>query len=384
MKTALKKHLIVDGFILIFALIFVFGGMYSRFMTNQIAVHEQEQLEALYLSMVDGATSLETFESNGEDMVFEVVRPTSTFEVTLSLIESYQYYQGETAKGVIYLINSYGNMPNMQIAYAVDFATDSVVAVKVFEHSETDTPTYFQKLKTDFYNQFNQLAFDDVAMSIDTVAGATNSSKGFELALTYAREIYAVDFGFEIPRVVMTINSIIYNFDLATFIEYPYIADVTYGDDNTNLVSYLKSDFSFGEVIDGVEPAQDVQKALQAYALLDGSVSNQVSFVAYDDVTNIISMETKGYSPIKIQVEVDFNEDFSSIESITIVSDESYDHNDEYSGSGVPAVENSYKNKYLNDGTILDGVAGATVTSHAMAELFDLLNQFRASVNGGN
>jgi len=45
MKKFINKHLVSFVFILIFVVIFVFGGIYSRYMTNQVEVHYQEHIE---------------------------------------------------------------------------------------------------------------------------------------------------------------------------------------------------------------------------------------------------------------------------------------------------------------------------------------------------
>lgn len=63
-----------------------------------------------------------------------------------------------------------------QIACLVSLSTNaSILGIKVLEHKET--PRYFSKLSDAFFGQFKNLPADTAIPQLDTVTGATHSSK---------------------------------------------------------------------------------------------------------------------------------------------------------------------------------------------------------------
>ena len=380
MKTFLKNYGLLCGMLILFVLIFAFGGMYSRFMTAQIEARESNNANAAFLAMMPGATDVETFETDGVVVTYQLVDGRGTFDP--SLVAAYKVYQGSTEIGVIYVVSSYGKFASLVVAYAISLETDAVVSVKIISNQETPTP-YFARIDQTFLDQLSGKAFDDLALGVDSVAGSTYSSKGFEIALLYAREQYAIDFGFVIPSIVMTLNSLTYNTDPATFETYPFLADVTYGDLNTNIVVYLNADYSYGALKTGdAAPAEDVQSAIQSRASASGAVSASVYFVSYEVATRTLILRSKGYGSEAIEVTVVLNVALDGIDSFVVDTNESYYEEDENIVEG--SVESYYLNQYIANGPdAIDAISGATYTSIAMQKLIDLLDLFVASIGGG-
>ncbi|MCK7479151.1 MAG: FMN-binding protein [Candidatus Moduliflexus flocculans] len=214
------------------------------------------------------------------------------------------------------------------------------------------------------------------------------SSKSFEIALLFAREQYAADFGFVIPSIVMTINSVTYNFDPATFVAMPFVADLTYGEDDTNVVVYLDSTFTYAGLVSGLEPAADVKAAIKSLAASAGTVSASVRFIEYDEDSRELVIEASGYGNLTIRVTVVLNATLDGIASYEVDSHQSYDneYNEGYNHSlgEVPYVEENMIDQYRADEVTIDGIAGATVTSGAMQKLIALLDAFIAHVGGGD
>jgi Na+-translocating ferredoxin:NAD+ oxidoreductase RnfG subunit len=388
MKTFFNKHGLITALVLIIAVIFVGGGFYSNFMTNQIAVHEEEnkggELNALFLSMFTGATNVEEFETTAVTKSY--FKPLSNSEeYTPVLTGSYKVLNGSSEIGVIYVVTTFGKNANLTVAYGIDLASDSLTQIKVISNEET--PTYFANLSTNFYIQFVNKSLDDIGFSIDSVAGATMSSKGIETGMFYAREQYAADFDFTIPSIVMTLNSLTYNLDPATFATKPFIADVTYGDENTNVVVYLDSSFTYAGIVTGTEPASDVQSGIKSYASASGQVVTSASFVSYDAGTRTLVLISKGYNNTPIQGTYVLNATLDGVESYSFITSESYDN--EYNGGYnhllgvVPYVENNLSEQFKNGEVEIDAIAGATVTSNAMKNMINLVKLFIADQNGG-
>ncbi len=387
MKTFFRQYGVLSGLVALLILVFVFGGLYSRYMTNQISVHQYEG----YMDMFSEASTIEVFDTDGVELEYLKPGKTGVDEsdyFSPSLNESYKVYEGDELVGVVYVITSHGNKENMILAYAISTVTNSIVGVRVLSHNETDTSQYFRKLDADFYEQFLDKSLEDIDFSVDAVAGATNSSKGFEIGMDYAREQYAHDFGFEIPSVIIELNSLEYNFDPETFANYPYIADVTYGETNTNIVCYLESDFTYGGLVSGsADPDSMTQAAIKSIASKSTDVSGMSYFVSYDSTTRTLVMETKGYVARPIEVTIVINQTLDGVESYQVISFESYDndYNELYSGGAVPSVENSMMDQYLSGSVEVDAVAGASLkTSPAMQSLIRLLDEFIEHLNGGD
>lgn len=389
MKSFFNKHGLITSLVLIIALIFVGGGIYSRYMTNQIAIHEEEnkggELNALFLSLFTGATLVEEFETT--PVTISYFKPlSSTDEYTPELTGSYKVYNGTTEVGVIYVVTTFGKNANLVVAYGINLSDNTLSGIKVLSNEETSS--YFAALGTTFYSQFTNKTLDDIGFSLDAVAGSTMSSKGIETGMFYAREQYAVDYGFEIPTIVMTLNSLTYNLDPASFVDKPYIADVTYGEENTNVVVYLDSAFNYSGTVSGTEPAADVQSGIKSFASKSTEVSSFAAFVSYDSVTRTLVISGKGYSKNDLIIGTFIlNTSLDGVESFTYSQTESYDneYNEKYNHSlgEVPYVERNLTNQYINGETEIDGVAGASVTSNAIKNVINLLDLFIKDQNGG-
>jgi len=352
-------------------------------MSTQYELRAEELvLKKTYIDMIDESTDIVPFETTGIEKSYLTPSLEETFSPSLD--ESYLVFKEDSQIGVIYVVSSYGKYANLQIAYAILFETDSCVGVKVIENEET--PTYFDAIDDTFYNQFDEIDLNS-NMVIDAVAGSTYSSKGFEIGLLFAREQYAFDFDFSVPSNSVLLNSLTYNFDPLTFAEKPYIANVTYGVNNTNIELYLSRSFDYAGLVTGViEPIAEVKAEIKLLASSNQSISNRAYFVSYDELSRTLIMNTIGYNPSSpIQATIGINGTFDGIESFVISSHESYSESSGYSGLPVPQVENDLLNEYVTNGTlIIDGVAGATSSSNAMQRLITLLNLFVDSLNGGN
>ena len=386
MKSFFVKHGLSLALVLLVAFVFVGGNLYSRFMTDQIAVHEEENqgslINELLLGLFDGATDAEEFTTTPVDVTY--FKPlSSTDSYTPVLTGSYKIYEGTTQVGVVYIITTYGKNANLQVAYGITLADHSLSGVTVISNEET--PSYYANLNDAFFNQFDGKTLDDIGFSLDAVAGSTMSSKGIETGMFYAREQYAHDYSFVIPSIVMTLNSLTYNTEVSTFIDKPYIADVTYGDDDTNVVVYLSSSFDYAGIITGTEPAADVQSAIKSFASKSTDVSSSSYFVSWDDTTRTLVIYAKGYSKKGVLGSFVFNEELTSVTSFSVETFESYPYSESYNTAlgEPPYVENNLINQYLDDEPQIDGVAGASVTSAAMKEMLTLLDLFIEGQNGG-
>ncbi|MFA5290202.1 MAG: FMN-binding protein [Candidatus Izemoplasmatales bacterium] len=411
MKSFMMKHGILVGALVIIAAIFVFGGMYSRYMTEQIDVRaeaerqrqlaeEKRLFEASLLAFFEDATDIQEAEYVGVSKSY--LKPGKSgpaegdyFQPTLD--GSYLVYEDDEAVGVVYIISSFGNAGGLKVAYAIDFATDQIIGVKVISHNETDDDEdfpglYYQKLDSAFFDQFRSFSFNEVVLEVDTIAGATYSGKGFELAAIYAREQYAHDFDdFEIPSVVVTINSIINNLDPDTFVSYPLIANITIGAQATVIDVYLAINYTYLGVASGdYQPSDDEQAEIRNLASTSGMVSNRSWFLSYDETTRTVVMGARGmYPSTPIEVTFVLNDTLDGVESRSVYSRESYydDYNvppyGSYVGGPPPWVENTIIDQYLAGETI-DTIAGASASTEiSMRSLVALLDRFIDSLNGG-
>jgi hypothetical protein len=94
-----------------------------------------------------------------------------------------------------------------------------------------------------------------------------------------------------------------------------------------------------------------------------------------------------GYSSEGVTLDIILNATEDAVSNINFnATSESYDnaYNDGYSGGAVPEIENNFINQYNSDGTIIDAVAGATITSNALISAFQWIDGLDSSLNGGN
>jgi len=386
MKNFLNKYGLIIGLSLLLVIIFVFGGMYSRFMTNQIDVHEQERYEEKLIALVADGESLQAFDSAGADVTYPVPPSDDTYQP--ELIEAYKVLDENNQEvAMIYVIETYGNADGLRAAYAISLENDMMLGVEVISHNETVSVEnqYFNKLGTTFFNRFKDKDMDVIDFSVDSISGATYSSQGLETGMKYARELYAADTDFEIISVILEINSFSYNFDLTTMNDYPFVAEITFGEDNLQATIGVDNDFNYLETISGTEPTETVKEALSDFIERADLMNTQVKIQSYDDITQTVRITVNGYSTPGITMDIELNATLDQVDNLVYVdSTESYENSYTYGGSGVPAIETDYIDQYNTDGTIIDAFSGATVTSNAMREALEWVDQFEASLNGGN
>ncbi|MGD9760948.1 MAG: FMN-binding protein [Candidatus Izemoplasmatales bacterium] len=390
MKNFFKNNSSVLIFSLILILVFVFGGIFSRYITQEKEdfiedFRSQEEIRIYYESLIELAgkgQTVEVFET--EQLTKEYLLPSSETETYQpELNEAYKILADEIEVAVVYVITTHGREAGVKVAYAIDIETKTLIDLKVLSNNET--PSFYSNLDDDFFNQLTDKTFDDVVFTIDTVAGATYSSKSFDVGMKYARELFARDFNFEIPNIVYTINSVVRNFDSVTFLTKPYIVNITYGAENNVLEAYFDNEFNYVETITGIEPNQTYKDLFKNDLPATSFIDLKTYITAYDETTRKITIETKGYASKPITVEFELNEALDKVVAMTITTSQTYDeeYNEGYTGAPAPAVENAYKDAYLVDGTYIDAVSSATITSNAMIRIFTLVDDVLTAWNGG-
>jgi Na+-translocating ferredoxin:NAD+ oxidoreductase RnfG subunit len=377
MKKYLKNHYAVLTLSLLIILIFVFGGMFSRYMTNQIDVHaEAEELRVLNESLIALAgvgDEVVVFES--EQLTKEYLLPESETETYQpELLNAYKILENDEEVSVIYVISTHGKYDGLEVAYAIDIATKTLIDVKVMNNNET--PGYYSALDDAFFGQLSNKTFDDAVFTIDAVSGSTYTSKAFETGMKYARELFARDFDFEIPIIVYTINWIERNYDSATFITKPFIANITYGAENNVLEAYFDNEYNLVEVISGVEPDQTYKDVFKTDFPTTTFIDVKTFITAYDETTRVITIETIAYGRKALIVEFELNATLDQVMAMSITTTQTYDsvNNEDYTGGALPALENAYRDQYLLDGSYLDSISGATITSNAIIRIFTLMD----------
>jgi uncharacterized protein with FMN-binding domain len=345
----------------------------------------QEEIRIYHESLIELAgkgETVEVFES--ESLVKEYLLPSSETETYQpELNEAYKILENDVEVAVVYVITTHGREAGVKTAYAIDIETKTLIDILVLSNNETSS--FYSALDENFFNQLTDKTFDDVVFTIDTIAGSTYSSKAFDTGMKYARELFARDFSFEIPNIVYTINSVERNFDTATFLTKPYIVNITYGAENNELEAYFDNEFNYVETITGVEPNQTYKDLFKNDLPASSFIDLKTYITAYDETARKITIETKAYGGKPITVEFELNEALDKVVAMTITTTQTYDaeYNDGYTGSAVPAVENAYKDAYLVDGTYIDAIASATITSNAMIRIFTLVDDVLTAWNGG-
>lgn len=357
-----KKLLLI--FVAVLIALFALGGIYSNYMTDRITYHELSDL-------FPEATAFHAF-------VPETIADEDTF------VRAYHALNKQATIGVVYVVAAQGKMGNLEIAYGVNLDTDKVTGVKVLTQNET--PEYYSRLSNAFYQQFANYSFDQLNMTISTVAGATLSSTAFQLGLVAARLQYAADYDFEIPNAIVLINSLTYNLDFSTIVAKPILANITDLLTGETLDVSLSATFDFVAVeTAGKEaPSASVLAELKTTAGRDYTAFARTVATAYDPLTRTLTVKTRGYAASGILATIVFNDAFSAIEDASFASTESYDQSHDYDMTygAAPGVENHLFDVY-EAGQELSAVAGATFTSNGMIALFDYLDLL-IQENGGN
>ncbi|MFA7075561.1 MAG: FMN-binding protein [Candidatus Izemoplasmatales bacterium] len=387
MKNFFKNNLTILLLSAIFVVVFVLGGFFSRYMTKQIDVHQEEQ------EIVEFNNSLLYLVGDGEKVVkadydqldIEYALPDTDEEgYNPELISSYKIFNEDDEEiAVIYIVSTIGRFDGVQVAYAIDLETNAIIDLMVISNNET--PSYFNTLTNTFYKQFLDKPLDDVAFSVDTVAGATYSSIAFDTGIKYARELYARDYGFEIPDTIYTINSVERNYDKSTFLAKPYIVNITFGPENNELVAYFDNEFNFVEKISGVDPDQTYKDLFKNNLPSTDFIDLNTYITEFDEELREITIETKAFGGKAITISFTLNVALDKVDSMEIITTQTYDsdYNEGYTGGAVPVVENAYRDAYLVDGTYIDSISSATITSNAMIRIFTLVDGVLTVWNGG-
>ncbi len=388
MKKFMSKYFQITVLTSLLLLIFVLGGVFSRYMTSQIEVHANDnaikEFNQSLINLVGSGELIEEFDVVGIDKEYDIPGLEGE-KYQPELIGAYKVYDSESKViAVVYIISTIGRDEGLEIAYAIDIESKVIIDTMVVDSSET--PDYFQALNFGFYNQLKNKTLDEVLFNLDAVTGATLSCLAVETGMQYARELFARDFDFTIPDIVYTINSVIRNFDKTTMADKPFIVNITYGSDNQELEAYFDNDLNYLETISGTEPNQLYKDVFKDALPTQASIDLRAKVIDYDSTTRTLSVLTRAYHRDNIIIEVTFDETFTSITSLTIISKETYDsdYNDLYTGAPSPVIENAYKDQYLADGSYLDTFAGATVTSNGIIRLLTLIDEVMSAWNGGN
>lgn len=391
MKNLLNKHGLILSLSLILVIIFVFGGMYSRYMVNQMDVHVEERVMESALALTEDGDSIKSFDSAGSEATYQ--SPTGeTYTPTLN--QSYLIFDASGDQvAYAYVIETIGNSEGFKAVYVISSEDDTLLGVEVIEHNETinEKDKYYNALNDSFYNQFEDKNLDVIDFKIDAVAGATNSSDALDTGMKYARELYDADTDFEIITVMLSIDTINYNYDLGTVNDYTYIVNITFGLNDDTAVVGLDNDFAYVSTISGTEPSNTEIEAMPQFvesALVDKiAFDASVKYENYDASSQTWTIRVSGYSSEGVTLDIILNATEDAVSNINFnASSESYDnaYNDGYSGGAVPEIENNFINQYNSDGTIIDAVAGATITSNALISAFQWIDGLDSSLNGGN
>jgi uncharacterized protein with FMN-binding domain len=382
-----KNYLPVIIISAVLLVIFVLGGMFSRYMTSQIDVHAEEQEIVQFnnslLELVGAGEKV--VEANYTDLEKEYLIPgfeNQTYNPELT--GSYKILNElDEEIAVVYIITTVGKFDGVEVAYAISLETDQLIDVLMIQNNETQS--YFDTLRDDFYAQFVAKDLNDVVFTIDTVSGATYSSLSFDTGMKYARELYARDYGFEIPSIVYEITNVERNFDAATLVAKPYIVSITYDLDDKELVAYFDNEFNLVEVITGETPTETYLALFKNELPATTFIDVKTYITAFDETNKTVTIETLAYGGKAITVVFQLNATLDSVESMAITTTQTYDsdYNEGYAGGPNPAVENAYRDQYLADGTYIDAIGGATITSNAMIRIFDLVNDVLDNLNGG-
>ncbi len=382
-----KNYLPVIIISAVLLVIFVLGGMFSRYMTSQIDVHAEEQeIVEFNNSLIELVGAGEkVVEANYTDLEKEYLIPgfeNQTYNPELT--GSYKILNElDEEIAVVYIITTVGKFDGVEVAYAISLETDQLIDVLMIQNNETQS--YFDTLRDDFYAQFVAKDLNDVVFTIDTVSGATYSSLSFDTGMKYARELYARDYGFEIPSIVYEITNVERNFDAATLVAKPYIVSITYDLDDKELVAYFDNEFNLVEVITGETPTETYLALFKNELPATTFIDVKTYITAFDETNKTVTIETLAYGGKAITVVFQLNATLDSVESMAITTTQTYDsdYNEGYAGGPNPAVENAYRDQYLADGTYIDAIGGATITSNAMIRIFDLVNDVLDNLNGG-
>lgn len=386
----MKNFMIKHGMILVLSLmilvVFVIGGMYSNYMTNQIDVHVQERYEQAIIQMIEKGNSIEKFEPASVNKEYIAASTGESYQP--KLIDAFKVLDSQKrAIAYVYVIETIGNSEGLKIAYAIDPSTDRLINIQVITHNETVSVEgqYYLKLNDRYFRRFENKDLDVIDFKVDTISGATYTTQAFDVGMKYARELYAADTDFEIITVLLEINSLSYNYDLLTVNEYPFIAEITFGLENNTAVIGLNNTFNYVSTISGTDPTTSEIEAMRQFVTTANLINTNVKIQSFDDENDVLRVSVSGFSSTGVTIDIQLNASLDTVLDIVFVStSESYEYGDGYVGSPAPAVENDFINEYNASGNIIDSVAGATVTSNALIRLLQWVENLETELNGGN
>lgn len=196
MKTFLSRYGLLSALLLAFIAVFALGGVFSRYMSAQIPVHSQEQLDEQFTGVFGAGNKAIRLDETPVEKSYTLSDERGDFSPIL--VSAYEIFQDQTALGVVYVIESHGEASGLVIAYAIDFSTDDCIGAAILS-SEESTES-LEALTDEFYAQFSALTLDTLTLAVVPAPEAGYTSEGFEIGLLFAREQYMVDFDFEISQ----------------------------------------------------------------------------------------------------------------------------------------------------------------------------------------
>ena len=203
------------------------------------------------------------------------------------------------------------------------------------------------------------------------VAGATLTSNGLKASLTFAN-----NFAQYLSNYSSTLNNVTPDFETPG----QWLLYVTYNDQDQVVV--VNNKYEFVEVKGGAEaPSTDLLAKFVAKAKeLTKGFGKVVSTTSEAGKTTLVASSSGFEGDVKVTYVID--ETTGNVESVTIVSSESYSHDTSYSDF---AVENGYKTK-TEAGETFTAWAGATYTSNALLACDKVLKAYVSTLatQGGN
>lgn len=329
---------------LAFVLLIAFGVLYNLAIAN-----EKAKADDIINMVTDlGVTRLEL------DMEAELLTDLDT-----EILEIHKGYQGDELKAIIYIGITTGFQEDLKVAYAIDVATDSIVAVKIV--SSNETPSYIAMLfgSTDFTDQFTTKSLSAKPFEIDVISGTTpngtendiiapSTVRGMEKIMRLVRLQYANDTGFRPPSEIEFVSS---RQNLEKIEEFIYTLDA----DGVEVTVVVDQSYA----LISITHAEHQEEAMNI--INRNKIENYVSSMTYDEntKTHTILIRSKGYGPVFTSTATVVDGVLTGF--VSNLNQETYDHdyNDSWLGGDPKEKFNDVINFQDIDET---SVAGATIT----------------------
>lgn len=271
--------------------------------------------------------------------------------------EAYKVLKAKKEIGYVYYVTAKGRNADLKVAVGFNSSPKKITGLKVLEHNET--PSYFAKIQPSFFNQFVGKAFDVNLFKVNKANGATDSSHGFERAITVARLQYAHDAKWEIPAPVEVVSSkqdldtlnLIYEFKFA---------------DETYLVT-LDQEYSF--VSSDKEIEDDAVVELFESFAASNPMTDIIKSVETTGSQTIIVITAKGFASTLIKGTIVYDADQGKFTSFTISEHQESD------GYGEDLIDGSYRDE-VKDNSDIDIVTEVTITSNALKTMVKLAEKY--------